>query len=465
MSWWDDFVNQEPFGFIKKAKPLGNAGPSVEEMWSAGNDFLTPDFNLSAGSSNDDGLKALYGNRIPSLGGQAASQKNAAHQRFAQMSSTQGTNPLQLQQRAQQRAPYIPGPRNPEPFPNGLPVDEDPMADEQRMMEETIAAIRERLSGGYVDDGAYNALIDEAYSGSLAAIDNARGKAQGNFAESDKAIENLTAGHVNTIKGEDMDAIKRIGGENKSAISGIYDNTTKELEGDRSREIAERAEALSRYGLAESGMGQAGQAQSQAIANTAEKKTGSLNVAQGYQSADEQLNVQRAQSQAGEGVERRSALRADLDKILGNLDNSAATVQSQKAQARLAAQNADRQAFAQSQATDADTLDMILDNKREDNKLAMENQTKNKGTATAFDVANSRLSSRGVDTNTLKQVYSEVLADNSYSSVSGKSEAAHYVSEMKKKLAKAKKDMSTADLMEYVSLIQNYGTDKATATG
>lgn len=472
MSWWDDFVNQEPFGFIKKAKPLGNAGPSISEMWEAGNDFLTPDFNLSAGSGNDDGLRSLYGDRIPSLGGQAAVQKNAAHERFAKMSSPQGTNPLQLQQRAQQRSqPYIPGPRNPQPFPNGLPVgpEEDPMAEEQQLMEDTINAIRQRLSQGFVDDGSYNAMIDEAFAGSLSAIDNARGKANTNYAASDQALENLTAGHVNAIKGEDMDAIKAIGAGNQQAISGIYDNTNKELQADRSKEIAERAEALSRYGLGEAGMGQAGQAQSQAIANTTEKKTGSLNAAQGYQAADEALNVQRAQSQAGEGVERRSSLRADLDKILGGLDNSAADVQSQKAQARLQAKNAAMQSFNQSQAADADTLEMILRDKRENNKQAAEERlamTKaNKGTSTAFDVAKSRLNAQGIDANALEQVYSQVMADNSYSSVSGKSEAAHYVSEMKKKLQKQKKDISDGALMQYVSLIQNYGTDKANATG
>jgi hypothetical protein len=338
---------------------------------------------------------------------------------------------------------------------------EDQVDPEDERMQAVIKAIQERLSHGYVDDGAYNGMIDEAFGGALSAIGNARTKAQGNYQESDKVLEHLTAGHVNAIKGEDMDAIKRIGAENQAGIKGIYDGAIAGESADRQKEIDARAEALSRYGLEESGMGTTGQAHSEAITDLNASSADGQNMARGMQAADESLNVARAESQAGEGVERRSSLRRDLDNILGDLDQSEASVQQQKGMARLQAKQADQQAFAQSQAADTDTLETYLRNKREDRLAATKASASTKGSATANDLIRQRFQAKGIDPTPFEQAYSEVMADNDYSSASGKDKGAHFVEKMSKKLKG--KNVSISDIEDWVSFKQGYGTDKGNA--
>lgn len=341
------------------------------------------------------------------------------------------------------------------------PVDDGPSPEEEQI-EATIRAIQERLQGTYADDGSYNAMIDEAYGGALSAIGNARSKAQGNYQESDRVLEQLTQGHVNAINGEDMDAIKQTGQTHQADTKAIFDSAIQGEQADRQKVIDQRAEAISRYGLQESGLGNAGEVQSSAIEDFNASSADAQNMARGFQSANETLNVARAQSQAGEGVERRSSLRRDLDNILGDLDNSQATVESQKAQARLSAQQADRAAFNESQARDTDTLEMYLNQKREDAKLRAEGQNKTKGSATANDLVKERFNSRGIDPQPLHQAYSEVMAENKYSSASGQDKGAHFVAEMSKKLKG--RNIRLEDIEDWVSFKQNYGTDKGNAS-
>jgi hypothetical protein len=341
------------------------------------------------------------------------------------------------------------------------PVDEMELSPEEQQIEDTIRAIQERLQGTYVDDGSYNAMIDEAYGGALSAIGNARTKAQGNYQESDRVLEQLTQGHVNAINGEDMDAIKRTGQTHQADTKAIYDSAISGEQADRQKVIDQRAEAISRYGLQESGMGTAGEVQSGAIEDFNASSADAQNSARVTQAANESMNVARAQSQAGEGVERRSSLRRDLDNILGDLDQSQATVESQKATARLSAKQADMAAFNESQARDTDTLEMYLRNKLDEKKMRQESQQKTKGSASSFDVAAQRFSSQGIDPAPYLDAYSSVVADNSYSSASGQDKIAAYVAGMMKK----NKNLSRAQALQWVSMIENYGTDKLTGTG
>lgn len=338
----------------------------------------------------------------------------------------------------------------------------DSLSPEEQQIEDTIRAIQERLKGSYVDDGSYNAMIDEAYGGALGAINNARTKAQGNYQESDKVLEQLTQGHVNAINGEDMDAIKRTGQTHQADTKAIYDSAIQGEQADRQKVIDQRAEAIARYGLQESGMGQAGEVQSGAIEDFNASSADAQNMARGFQASNEAMNVARAQSQAGEGVERRSSLRRDLDNILGDLDQSQATVESQKATARLSAKQADMAAFNESQARDTDTLEMYLKNKLDEKKARQEMQAKSKGSATSMDLVKQRFISRNIDPAPLEQAYSQVMAENKYSSASGRDKKAHFVSEMQKKLKG--RNVRTEDINEWVMFLEGYGTDKGNAS-
>src|SRR4030095_12652787 len=85
----------EPFSWITGARPLGNAGPTVKEMWgSLGKfpDLTKVDYSGLLGNSNSNGLENLYQGKTPTLGGQASAQKGPAHQRFTEMFSPQGAS-------------------------------------------------------------------------------------------------------------------------------------------------------------------------------------------------------------------------------------------------------------------------------------------------------------------------------------------------------------------------------------
>ena len=462
-SWLESLTQQIDNGWNGRLTNQGGQQPnSSAAKWDA----LFKGFGgNSTTSSHAGGLEELYGDRIPSLGGHESVQKAPAQQRFTGMFSPEGQSPFQTQQS------HMSGPSKSLQLLKNLgrqgqttmdTPDEPEMSPEEEQIAATIRAIQERLGHSYVDDGSYNAMIDEAFGGALGAIGNARTKANENYTASDKVLENLTAGHVNAIKGEDMDAIKNIGQTHQADIKGTYDSAIAGESADRQKAIDARAEALSRYGLQESGMGNTGEVQSKAISDFNASSADSQVMARGMQASDEALNVARAESQAGEGVERRSSLRRDLDGILGDLDQSQATVESQKAQARLSAKQADMAAFNESQARDTDTLEMYLNQKREDKKLAAENSAKSKGSATVNDVARQRLQSRNVDPAPFEQAYSEVMAENKYSSASGRDKNSHFVSEMSKKLKKA--GVKLTDIEDYVSFKNGYGTDKGTAS-
>lgn len=344
---------------------------------------------------------------------------------------------------------------------------ESALSEEEQLMEDTIRAIQARLQTKYHDDGAYNAMIDEAFGGSLKAVDNARNSANSNYQESDKVLGGLTDGMVNIIKTEDAGNIKQTGAEYEKGVNQNYDSTIQDVQGDRQREINDRIESMKRFGLEASGMGNVGNEATQVVNNLQQEKAGALNTAKGTTAADLQLNTGRAQGQMTAGVERRSALRGDLDKILGGLDGQVAEIENAKAQARLQASQADRAAFNESQAQDTNTLETYLDDKRRKrehlDEMDLKQQSlsaKAKGSGTVWDVANERMSQKGVDSNALFKAYSDVMAENRFNSNSGQDQTAFIIHEMMKRSGNRFNNM---DANEWLGIVQNYGTDKANA--
>lgn len=334
--------------------------------------------------------------------------------------------------------------------------------DEDKLLQKR-ADIEALLDQDYVDDPESKRMIEEAYASALANISGARTRANDNFAKSDANIAALSAGHVNTIKTDDLNAVKRIGGELKSGITSNNEGVRESIQDDRSREIAEKTAALQRLGIQEAGLGDAGRSQSEAISKNAMAEQGMQNQASVYQAADETRNTEQAQSQASAGVERRSALHNDLQKILGNIDQSEADIQGKISQDKLQSHERGLQDFRQQQQFNLDSLENIddrLDQRKNDDRdydlKLKELAAKNNGSGGVFEAVDNNLTNRGVDPAPYKQTYADVASNETFNAAVDGDKKLWMIRKMKAKNPK----LDAREIQAYVLGVENYGTDK-----
>jgi hypothetical protein len=314
--------------------------------------------------------------------------------------------------------------------------------------------------------GADNlAMVDQAFAGSLSAIQKARDSAQNNYQESDKAVQGLTAGHVNEIKTKDRQAVE----SNAKELTGAYDqsfgNAKNSLVADQQREQSARAEMLSRLGIQEAGMGDAGKAQSDAITRLTEDNAARQGQAATYKAADLTRNTELASSQASAGIERQGDLKKQLNGINANLDQSQASVENSKAQARISAQNADKSDYLKQMQFYSDELRNIGQDKSKADQTSYDRaidqrdfNAKNSGSVGGvFDVANQKLASIGNDPAPYRQAYAEVMQDNQFDSRSGQDKIGYFLQQMRRK----NPSLAPRVALDYITTIENFGTDKA----
>ena len=337
----------------------------------------------------------------------------------------------------------------------------DPRLIEDQTRAEHIRQLMEDLQMGTENSG----LVDEAFAGSLAAIEKARSRAGENFKASDAAIQGLTQGHVNEIKTVDRKAVQDNAAEYSGALNENYTNSKNTLAADQKAEMNARAAMLQRLGIQEAGLGEAGQEQSKAISRLTENNANEQSRASTYKAADLTRNTELAAAQATEGVERQSDLRRQLDGINANLDQSTATVENSKAQARISAGNADREAYLKQLQFYSDELAGINEgiDKREQTAydrsidardFAAKNQPKSVGGA--LDVANQQVMNMGENPAEYADTYAQVMAENTYDSRSGQDKIAYAVAQMRKKNPRLSPNVA----LRYVMAVENHGTDK-----
>jgi hypothetical protein len=378
--------------------------------------------------------KAVNTNRLPGMGGGDLSA--LIHGSANRDKGQQGTPPLLA--------------RGQEP---------DPM---QKLIDRR-AQLEAMLDEDYTGDPETDNLINEAYSSALANVAGARTRANDNFAKSDSNIAALSAGHVNTIKTDDLNAVKRIGGELQGGYQKTYDTAHGSLEADRNSELAERTSMLQRLGIQEAGLGDSGQDESEAMSRLNERQAGAMQQAQGYQAADEVRNTEQAQSQASAGVERRSALNKDLQGILGNLDQAETELGTSRAQAQLQSRQSGMKDHNQRLGMISDSINDIddrIDSRTDsDRDYSLELQKlaqKNSGTGGVFDALNRDFTSRNIDPAPYQQAYSEVAASVPYNSQVDGDKTLWTIRQMKKKNSK----LSDSEIARWVNGKDNYGTDK-----
>lgn len=376
--------------------------------------------------------------------------------------SPQGSNSLQLLRSLNTNK--LPGMREsanvPRDSSDGGPV---PLSGDALLEKE----LRDKLSRDFEPTGEYSDMVEQAYASALANIGKARGQANSNFATSDAKIADLTAGHVNEIKTSDREAVQKIGGELQSGYKDVYGDARAQIQSDQSAEMAAKTEMLQRLGIQEAGIGTAGRAQSEALTRLSQNEAGAMQQAKGYQAADETRNVEQAQSQASAGVERRSALSRDLQKIMGNLDDSEASVQSSIAMGKLQGRQSEKSDFMREQQFNADSLSRLEDKKSEradkDRSYALDLQKiqgKQKGSASAVDVVSESIRNRGIEPQPYLDAYNEAFTSGEFNPIQHGDKNMWTAQKIKQLM---EKKGLRADLGVAVNLVQgisNFGTDK-----
>lgn len=339
------------------------------------------------------------------------------------------------------------------------PAVKDPM---DKLMERR-AQLEAMLDEDYTGDPEIDSMIEQAYTSALSNVSGARSKANDNFAQSDANIAALSAGHVATIKGEDMDAVKRIGGELQSGYQKTFDTAKGSLEADRTSELEQRTAMLQRLGIQEAGLGTAGQGESEAIQRLTENQAGAVRQAQGYQAADEVRNTELASSQASAGVERRSALNKDLQGILGNLDQAETELGTNKAQAKLQAYQSGKSDYNQRLGSISDSINDIdsrIDSRTDaDRNYNLDMQKlaqKNSGGGGVMAAVGNSLANRGIDPAPYLQTYADVSATETFNAAVDGDKKLWLIRQMKKRNPK----LDSREIQATVLGVENYGTDK-----
>jgi hypothetical protein len=348
-------------------------------------------------------------------------------------------------------------------MPNPQDVGSQQPSGQESQIDAVLKQALDRIEGRaqYQDDPA----ITQAYQGIFDQINSARDRANSNYTQSDNIIKQLTDGHVAQIRGNDLRSLQGINNEAAQDNTKLYDGVIADTQNRKNADMAARTEMLKRLGLEESAAAPDSSAQENSafIDRMAADKAAEGTRLANYSRSDEVRNLEASQTAALQGSENRSALRRDLDKILGGLGDSEAQAKSQMNLAQLQQKNKQRD-------MDLGTIDMYYKNRREDQKMQSDLEkaaAKSKGSADKFTVAADRMTQMGIPQSVQDQIftfYSDTAADNGYNSASGQDKKA-YISQQILRRAKEKGiALSPGDIVRAVSLWEDYGTDKGTGT-
>lgn len=348
-------------------------------------------------------------------------------------------------------------------------------SDMERAYMEAIEAIRRKTETPYAYDGANDALVDQAFQGSLDAINNARNTTNSNYSQSKDMLGELTRSHVANIQGRDREAITSNGEQLQSGYNELYDNRDAELKADRTAELEAKTEMLKRLGIQDAGLGTSGNVQTEAITDNSGNRQEALQQAQSYQASDLTRNTELGQNQAAAGVERQSDLRRQLDSILGNIDNTQAGVMQDIASAKLQGRQADRASWDDQQKYNNETLialeqartdqanndrDYAFKREMADRDAASSASSEAAGTSSRMDLASDMIRRGGVDPTAYESAYTNALSRGNNFTRAGKGDIQAQL------LDEIRRNNPTLDpntINRYLSAVYGYGADKMDA--
>jgi hypothetical protein len=188
------------------------------------------------------------------------------------------------------------------------------------------------------DSGPYMQNLDAARSQSLAAIAGARDRTNSNYATSNQNIGDMyNMGKNDTLA--QSGALAQSNANLVGGVNGMYDNAINTLQGDRTKEMSDKADMMSRLGIQQAGLQDAGSSQTQAIQNASTRQQAANQQALNYGAADQTANTARANAFTSEGASRQADLRSQLSNVLGQLDSKELDVNNQYAQNAMSARN------------------------------------------------------------------------------------------------------------------------------
>lgn len=287
---------------------LGNLFKPVADGW---NDWLS-------GKSGDDYLKK-YHNSPEYQNNRAQLAKSADIQPAAQV------------------APAQTGITS--PSPNAADYYDAQSAPQQDQGSGILEMLKAAINNpGAYDAGPYMANLDQARSASLKAIADTRNQTQSNFDQSNAAIGGIYAkGKQDTLA--DNQVLKDNNAGLVGGLKGMYEGATQSLQADRTKEMSDKADMMSRLGIQGGGLGSAGETQTHAIADASQNSQAAQDKALQYGGADVSANTARAEGLISEGSGRQAQLRSQLSGILGQLSGKELDINNQYAQSSMQARN------------------------------------------------------------------------------------------------------------------------------
>jgi hypothetical protein len=213
--------------------------------------------------------------------------------------------------------------------------------EQQSFMEQLLSGITEQYQPTPRPDmsaqiAEFRAGLDAALAARLGALGGIRNNAQESFNTSDRNLAAMFQQNANNIATQGSQRFSDITAGQKQGITQTRDDTINTLQGDRSKQMAERAEMLSRLGIQDAAAGPdiVSDTLSQGIQRAGDRANINLNMADTMGASNQAYNQSVVNSVNQQGAERRAALTQQLQQIQNQLAMAEAEATAQTEQAK-----------------------------------------------------------------------------------------------------------------------------------
>lgn len=213
--------------------------------------------------------------------------------------------------------------------------------EQQSFMDALLGGITEQYQPPQRPDmsaqiAEFRAGLDAALAARLQALGGIRNNAQQGYNTSDANLAAMFQQNANNIATQGSQRFTDITAGQKQGIAQTRDDTINTLQGDRQKQMAERAEMLSRLGIQDSAAGPdiVSDTLSQGVQRAGDRANINLNMADTMGASNQAYNQSVVNSVNQQGAERRAALTQQLQAIQNQLAMAEAEATSQTEQAK-----------------------------------------------------------------------------------------------------------------------------------
>jgi hypothetical protein len=297
-------------------------------------------------------------------------------------------------------------------------IPQQPQGDVSRL----IGILQGQLNSDPYSSGPYMNAINKGYDNAYNSIESAKTNATNNAAVSTKNIQDMYQMGKNDTLAQGA-GLQQNSDNLVNSINGIYGNTISGLQGDRTKEMQDRAALDQSLGIQAAGLGGAGNTQTQAIQNSQSQQQAAAKQAADYGAADQTANIGRANAFTAEGTARAGDLRTQLAGLIGQLDTKKADLGVQEAKDKTGATAQSYQDWLGRNSALLGQIDKLNTYAQNDRKIDANSRTQSayitamgrQGAAgnapgtTNMDEANTYIKGVGGDPNAFSDAYTTAL--------------------------------------------------------